>query len=79
MCIRDSTISVYMRAHISTKEPVSYTHLDVYKRQRQHLVRVPEVVGEIPLPPAPGQADHGVDLALAQRVVDCLLYTSRCV
>ena len=52
-------------------QPVSYTHLDVYKRQ-------------VPIQVPIGAEDkfHGiVDLFTMKKVVytDCLLYTSRCV
>ena len=55
---------------------VSYTHLDVYKRQEQELVAVrffPEL------------AQHTIPLAMNGQIKhpgkgkDCLLYTSRCV
>ena len=41
MCIRDSPEAVFaaLPDGISTPETVSYTHLDVYKRQRQYIVR----------------------------------------
>ena len=46
--------------------PVSYTHLDVYKRQRQ----------EAGFPPG----KRSIDRAIGRRQpVICLLYTSRCV
>ena len=63
--------------------PVSYTHLDVYKRQEQF------VAGR-PVNPAAGMGNNlrppEIGLALAQRFLQqlgfgnvCLLYTSRCV
>ena len=45
MCIRDSIspidhwIAFILLAFIGGKMPVSYTHLDVYKRQMSHLFR----------------------------------------
>ena len=56
---------------------VSYTHLDVYKRQVQHL----DIADEL----AHGQLIEGTDHAgcaihlLAELLQPCLLYTSRCV
>ena len=65
-------------------QPVSYTHLDVYKRQVhglgllqqgarlvQGLLHVLHVLLVVAVA-------HGLVLRVAQ-VVDCLLYTSRCV
>ena len=58
---------------LSTGRPVSYTHLDVYKRQI--LMR-----GQIPVQEAPAEAPEAPQ---APRQVEvrqaCLLYTSRCV
>ena len=48
-------------------QPVSYTHLDVYKRQPQQH--------EMPLAMVHGQAV----LQIPQDLYICLLYTSRCV
>ena len=50
-----------------TLEPVSYTHLDVYKRQGKSRPQ-----GAIAFPTSPPQPPAG-------RSVPCLLYTSRCV
>ena len=51
--------------HMTVAETVSYTHLDVYKRQARRLVAAPYRSG--------GQAQF------VPRSVPCLLYTSRCV
>ena len=51
--------------------PVSYTHLDVYKRQGVGGVQAHLAVGVVvPLV---------IGVALVKLVVGCLLYTSRCV
>ena len=47
---------------------VSYTHLDVYKRQIQFYAARRKLTGEFP--------DGKVDM---KKLSDCLLYTSRCV
>ena len=55
-------------------DPVSYTHLDVYKRQIE--VRAVDANGfSFLLASLP----TGVGLPEAKRVYSCLLYTSRCV
>ena len=56
MCIRDRR-NVLEKSAVYLRKPVSYTHLDVYKRQKLTCGRVPEpfsfrimgakVVGEI--------------------------------
>ena len=51
------------------KIPVSYTHLDVYKRQ---------VVCGVPAQPIPDALDRGMTVDQDQFGA-CLLYTSRCV
>ena len=48
--------------------PVSYTHLDVYKRQGHHTVLFDQADGHIPL--------AAVGQRVAQQGVGCLLYTS---
>ena len=48
-------------------QPVSYTHLDVYKRQQKDLELVHESIAEIK------------EVNLTTRLTVCLLYTSRCV
>ena len=59
-------------------EPVSYTHLDVYKRQafarlgERVQIRIPDKV----------LRKRGVGASLAENILfikGCLLYTSRCV
>ena len=60
--------------------PVSYTNLDVYKRQT-----IDGSVGIGPIPTGFGiEAElkislPGMDRAEAEKLVACLLYTSRCV
>ena len=59
-----------------TQIPVSYTHLDVYKRQAQvFAAEVGQSVDDALdlLSPSPRHDEERV------RGVDCLLYTSRCV
>ena len=61
---------------------VSYTHLDVYKRQRRHSPQV-DHEGNIYIVESKSIAAYLRQLqALGERVEDyssCLLYTSRCV
>ena len=57
----------------SNATPVSYTHLDVYKRQRMDHVGEPSPVSVQIAGTEPQQ------LAEAARYNVCLLYTSRCV
>ena len=52
------------------KEPVSYTHLDVYKRQRLNRVTVRQ---QLQLLQRVGMS------ALTEEMQNYLLYTSRCV
>ena len=54
-------------------EPVSYTHLDVYKRQTQSFYKISE---EIYKQAAAAQQAAG---GAQQNPGACLLYTSRCV
>ena len=65
-------------AHDIVVDPVSYTHLDVYKRQTPHLpheflgiARAPACLG--------GHQPHPGDAMLFDLLLTCLLYTSRCV
>ena len=93
MCKTESIFKVGKSKKVPEVEPVSYTHLDVYKRQFQSFKH-----GEV----TPEQA-HEVGVKLAQKmwgdrfqvivathlntdclhnhfvVNSCLLYTSRCV
>ena len=65
------------------QEPVSYTHLDVYKRQVQRLKTVSRIDKD--LRPAAPRLQHTVvrgsrlDGTAAGGSYACLLYTSRCV
>ena len=64
---------------------VSYTHLDVYKRQ--HFTKLIYALGsECFIPPMEGSSLPEVvairrlaDVEKAERLMNCLLYTSRCV
>ena len=59
---------------VACVSPVSYTHLDVYKRQRQGTsTRTNECAR------SPGSRPDGWSCAPAPRQPACLLYTSRCV
>ena len=65
-------------------QPVSYTHLDVYKRQFIRSVQVPDgfdvADNEIVKRLSAGDLVITSDLPLAAEVIEnCLLYTSRCV
>ena len=61
-------------ASVLTPNPVSYTHLDVYKRQSFHDLRFCHYVGmTLSLS---GLYFYGHDLG---GFSGCLLYTSRCV
>ena len=67
--------------------PVSYTHLDVYKRQGHHRMQRAVAVGlgprdvivELVGQRRPHLVDHAQRHVAGAHVVDCLLYTSRCV
>ena len=70
------------------REPVSYTHLDVYKRQEQETIDPFRVAVEAGIAagvfrPVPAElVAHNLKLAAhgwALKHWDCLLYTSRCV
>ena len=64
----DSDLATLVRTAIIIVVPVSYTHLDVYKRQEQAQ--------------RPSQADFGHggrDSDYGSGADHCLLYTSRCV
>ena len=54
-------------------DPVSYTHLDVYKRQKLNWPYSPGVT----MAPAPRSAVVAAGVACVTQ--PCLLYTSRCV
>ena len=54
-------------------EAVSYTHLDVYKRQRPARVRRRCATPVRPIEPRPDRGQQGGEQC------GCLLYTSRCV
>ena len=58
--------------------PVSYTHLDVYKRQLEPGRPPPGRLVPPPTTPFPGGGPVRQTAAMA-RITDCLLYTSRCV
>ena len=58
-------------ASLSCTESVSYTHLDVYKRQIINFAN-PDMVGHTGVEAAAVKAIEAVDEC-------CLLYTSRCV
>ena len=86
MCIRDSYQGDYDAAALAFfrqadvfyaqtlgRQPVSYTHLDVYKRQLQKMLRA---MGRTQ------QRVKTVSLLGGSRIamyLTCLLYTSRCV
>ena len=58
--------------------PVSYTHLDVYKRQIQARPPAKQPFRAVPRDPAAKAADAEMDAVCADGY-PCLLYTSRCV
>ena len=60
---------------IQSTIPVSYTHLDVYKRQLTHLRATGNVLNFV-IPT--GNLGNALACLLAKRM-GCLLYTSRCV
>ena len=62
---------VVERLHI---EAVSYTHLDVYKRQTLQEAAYQQMQAEVSQMAASSQLPEAQEQAL-----DCLLYTSRCV
>ena len=58
--------------------PVSYTHLDVYKRQR--FSRRRRSMSKIEVNITVNGAKHRLEVGPKERLIDtCLLYTSRCV
>ena len=60
--------------------PVSYTHLDVYKRQRDNTVRAPIYkCTAVLLPEKFYKSCTGDTFGQTYSVYGCLLYTSRCV
>ena len=63
------------------RSPVSYTHLDVYKRQKEALTEIAQA-HEFEIISLGGGRER-MELpeyrAAAQRLEACLLYTSRCV
>ena len=84
MCIRDrdggkdTPDNIVAACHVCNQrrhKPVSYTHLDVYKRQGMHLVYddKAQVLEEL-RPLGVMRQDR-----LVEHVRICLLYTSRCV
>ena len=64
----------------NTHEPVSYTHLDVYKRQGEYTVKQ---IMEAMLVPSGNDAAYVLAYHIAKNELGegytCLLYTSRCV
>ena len=76
------TLTWFLLAMGFAFEPVSYTHLDVYKRQddaRSLLGEVSDqILGEFARAIAERDVAELYGLIRAQ-VEDCLLYTSRCV
>ena len=64
------TVRQYMREN--PDKAVSYTHLDVYKRQNKLLTdRIMHVAGRAVM--------HRIHLTVFEQFFCCLLYTSRCV
>ena len=61
-------------AEVANSVPVSYTHLDVYKRQAQARLAQSELQRGQWRGPL-----HGIPIALKDLIDTCLLYTSRCV
>ena len=83
MCIRDSNPRVGYPRRVAgrTPTPVSYTHLDVYKRQGLCIgsadsthVKGISVRGNVVFNANQNRQNDGVT-----RAKSCLLYTSRCV
>ena len=60
--------------------PVSYTHLDVYKRQEESLSRLPELIRGADAVVCPtDRISHNAYYHVKAHCKRCLLYTSRCV
>ena len=59
--------------------PVSYTHLDVYKRQNQFLATPLEVIRTLPRRAQELLGYGAHDAIMSGGGYLCLLYTSRCV
>ena len=66
----DEILSVKVTEHAETAGSVSYTHLDVYKRQG--------LVARRAQPGGGSRAPHGAE-GFDPVLLSCLLYTSRCV
>ena len=64
----------------SIVNPVSYTHLDVYKRQEFHARLPLHAQGDAGFHlPANARQDGLTQIHFVQQLHACLLYTSRCV
>ena len=77
-------------SRVSFVGPVSYTHLDVYKRQSQDsrasayrmlatMIKQPAGSFKVTPPPEPSTELTAEDQLVDQALKSCLLYTSRCV
>ena len=76
MCIRDSPKSISSAKNINKLAPVSYTHLDVYKRQQWSFWgRNPDYL----LHEFSEEELFFKNIKTNITAISCLLYTSRCV
>ena len=72
------------RSRTCLRSPVSYTHLDVYKRQKERFLAYSLEFQEVLIgTPKPQPGDTQIEYIMAQlrdrQIARCLLYTSRCV
>ena len=66
--------------HFLCEETVSYTHLDVYKRQtRDNLAKFERCCGYLPALVEGSDPKTITDIGKGDKCTYCLLYTSRCV
>ena len=64
---------------LTTNVSVSYTHLDVYKRQEQRRQLSMELLCSLRVCRVFSDSTFGATSTFSARVYFCLLYTSRCV
>ena len=71
----------YRRITVHSSIPVSYTHLDVYKRQVIDTSEETELTIPVEVTAGSLRADGFIPTEVINicKVSDCLLYTSRCV
>ena len=74
--------AIHMAGEVKARgQAVSYTHLDVYKRQDRHRAQAAhlEQLQRLRFDPLGGVDHHHRAVDRGERAIGCLLYTSRCV